>query len=1572
MREMCSPHSTCDLAAMYEPFDKYGISKGSSVTDTPTSNLGSSITACKKVICPNRPKESLEYWLHNTKILSKTGLAEDKLDSNCTHICFVNLGGVNEGLGHEALQKKQVGLSPDIQRLIYSVRSEELKEDEIVLLSGLADRKCGALPDTSQILCTDQVCLLQREKTSEKITSSDITLELNKYLMGLELAQENHMQADLSPLQAEDDTNCSVSSIEEDFLTASEHLEEDSEEEKCKGEPPDEIRIVKRKGTENPQKKNCGKISLRREQNHGKISEIRRPSLVDPSVDGISGRRCVSEMNIKQPGDLHTKKCDVYSTESFDDPATPGQYATNLAECVLQDAFIRLSQSENSFTKQAAVSISAGDTLLSGVICKEDFPTASRSWNELPKIVIVQSPDSCDGPGEWVDDGQWSEQENMTNVCDHWTDQDGSSDSTQNTLEVALACAASVISTISNPPSSEQSRVNKFENKHLQEREIVGFPNVVVGKDYSLPSALCGLTRVASAVAVCGLGDQRQDSYPTTSSGLLAAADTSTAVALHCSIALGTSMETFKDNIAKVLLKEAALMLTSPSTYKNVGEFIESMNNKILNSISNSKYVQVGDVVNDDLAHNLSDTILRYSAEKAIQRLQGTEKRKPSTTSSDFVTSTTELLYNVMHFTCKKMNDLVQTGDLPLNSEAKHSKAAGPEKTHNQQDDELPKIQRPSVPTYDTKPPQIHCNSLDQKLEPVLHKLSQNETAEGSKVCTNDGAHSPAKTSCTKQCLKRERYRRHHDDYKAFLASDSIFSDDECKYCTDMQGPLDGTIKSGSQENVSNDETVTKDFIMSSPLGSGYTLHPPHSLLPVKHPVNNYCITDFADDLSETVVSMATEIAAICLENSSGKQPWFCAWANGGECLLPPCRSVKRKKETPSGGAVVRRHRPPRLSEIKKKTDEHPELKERLMNRVVDESINLEDQCQDPVNAFANEVASKIMNLTESSVADALWQNKDTSRNRLQCERWSRGKASSCESIPEEDQDAKNLVNTLGPGNTLGQPFSRTSSVSKQSSCESITDEFSRFMVNQMENEGIEFELLLDYYAGKHASNILNSAFQQLSRRNSHLSVRTTCLSKQSSTESITEEFYRYMLKEIDKETKDNYSSRKTAEWTSNLLPPSPRTPFCFRQSSMPCNTLSSARLTVNAPVKANSLDGFARSSSRDFLSIQPVNAISSTNLCKSDSCLYQRCQIDQATDMLIHETWSSSIEELMRKNKIIADRTESIDESAPAQVDNYANRSTLDIGHNGKPQDFTTESTIKGSFSKCVLLNQCIFKEEKDCKLTSNSSCTHEQGSLVTTMEVPLIQIEAEQRDETNEEGQESSQSEDTWNQDEANMSCGIRKCQSKRVQSCVTVPKTRPHLKQPTPPSSSEDSTGSWSNLVNEEEIPEDASSYLQLSEQSTSNGNSTTSSVSAVDLDALLEVVLPDTNPEMKPEKKPVIKDLQENPDECTSGLSVGTASCHQEVTVWNIDLDSDSSDSELHTTLQWIAASELGIPTIYFRNSQERIEKFLEVTRLLQSKSWKVGDIFSALILHHKMTEQRDGGGPSFFEWLLELG
>ncbi|XP_075426279.1 A-kinase anchor protein SPHKAP isoform X2 [Ascaphus truei] len=1638
---------------MYEASENYGSSGVSSGMDPSTGNLGSSISACKKVLCSDRPAESLEYWLQNPRTLCRIGLVDERSETQRTSICFVNLSVADEERSHEALQKL-VRVSPDLPKLMTSVRAQELKENEIVILSSLTSERLHPTTEIPQVPWPADVCLVQCMSGRGESRAYSHILELNKFLLGLELAQERHLQLDTIPLRAEDDTNCSVSSIEEDFLTASEQLEEDSEGENCHidlvSEPPDDIKKIRRKGAERLQnKKSRGKyttkedhlqrrhtatdnytfsaevietdpsagLESRRFEKHlqraewGADTHVGKPSPPEDSADGnadLKNGKCLADLcksGIKdKKRDANVCKTDC-CRDSLEDPASTGQYATNLAECVLQDAFIRLSQSETPFTKEAAVSISAGNSLLSGDTSTErGVPAASRAWNELPKIVIVQSPDSYDNPTEWADVSHWPEQDCPVEVTEHWAEEDQSLGHTQSTLEVALACAATLIGTISSPHTAERIKMEQERRTDLGEKttggqqvaEVAAFPDGERGMEYSVPSALCGMTQVASAVAVCGLGEQMGVPYPATSSGLLAAADASTCVTLHCRIALGSSLEKLNDSIAKILLKEASTVLTSPCAYRNVGEFIDSMNERIVTSISSSKLAHVEDVVTDDLAHHLSDAILRHSMEEANRRrrVQGDGNHSFPDTEDTFLTTVTDLLFNVMYFTCKKMSSLAQAGDMPPDFQDDQSKSADSE---SQLDDLLdyPGNPRSLGQWNGSQLTQCYSNSAELKPEANANKLPQYEVAEDNagqtESCFKNRGHIPRHTKSpnSKQYVKRESYRRQHKKHRTFLSRENLLTADKC---SQDQGSVERGKHSGSQEKLTYEAQLSKDYSANLSSLSSYMLHPSQPVITVKHSANNnYCVTDFADDLAETVVSMATEMAAICLENSHGKQPWFCAWKKGNECLVMPCRTIKRKKETPSSGAVVRRHRPPRLSEIKKKTDEHPELKERLMNRVVDESINLEDAL-DPVNMFANELASKIMNLTESSVVDALWPGQNLSRNRLNCDRWSRGKASSYESIPEEDLNAKSLVNTLGPGSMLGQSFSRTSSVSKQSSCESITDEFSRFMINQMENEGREYDLLLDYYAGRNANNILSSAMQQVSRRNDHLNVRTSCLSKQSSTESITEEFYKYMLKEIDKENKDVISSRNTREWTNSLMPPSHRTPFCFRQSSMP-NRFSTSRLTVNAPVKANSLDGFARSSTHDFLRLQPVNSISSSNLCKSDSCLYQRCQTDQAMDMLIHETWSSSIEALMRKNKIIADGTEDADtepspKGSPAHVESYANRLAADIVQSGKSliivhQDSFDDTNNEGLCTVSTAQSPCKDTDRQGLKreaLLANKSMPVHQPSLSGgPREVPLIQVETEQREESGREDNGnileitySGEAESSKQNNEKNISTA-RVRTLRGLQDSEVLTEAKPKCALPAPLSSSEDSTGSWSHLANDDENPEDTSSFLQLSERSVSNRDSSaTSSVGVGELEVYQEIILAPTADIIAGEKQ-LTKKTQDNQDECTSGLSVGTASCQKEVTVINVDVDADCTDVELRTTLQWIAASELGIPTVYFRKSQGHgVEKFLEVTRLVQAKSWKVGDIFSALTLHCKIREERRELAPSFFDWLLELG
>ncbi|XP_053930309.1 A-kinase anchor protein SPHKAP isoform X2 [Cuculus canorus] len=1692
---MSRPGSNFESPLMHEAPEHQGSS-----ADSSASSLGSSVTACKKILCSNSLLESTDYWLQNQRTPCQIGFLEDKSESNCASVCFVNLDANRDDCSDEQVKQRLISVSPNLPKLISSMNVQPPKENEIVLLSGLASGNLQVDYEVPQCPWLADVCLVQCARGDRKNSASCIIFEINKFLIGLELVQERQLRIESHVLKPEDDTNCSVSSIEEDFLTASEHFEDDNEADEYRtgheklsvSEVSSDVKKNKGKGFESlhyrkarlplilegnciskdnaasrgseavnvvaedgilqPEDKSDQEVLWQKElavRPTSTVSSTDLTSKVENSclehmVEDVSLTKMAKEElgPLYDPATKHSSKTNgescagVRKTDppSQNEQATTGQYATNLAESVLQDAFIRLSQSQPTFREEAAVSISTGGS------CKSEDASASRLWNELPKIVIVQSPDSSENVSEWAGSAfpslcHWTESESSAEVSDYF-EEEHSNGHGQSALEVALACAATVIGTISSPQAAEKFRRDQeatdFKSRAVDNEELHAASSELLdedsaGTDYSFPSALCGMTQVASAVAVCGLGETKEEKYPATSCGLLSAAQTSAAITLHCSIAIGSSVEKLNDSIAEALLKEASTILTKPNTYKNVGHFMESLNEKIIETAARPRIPHTDEVIRDELAQNLSNIILRHSIEEVRKKRQLHPHSENGSSAQDiFMDTANELLFNVIYFTCKKINDIRQVEECsPLFSEGTKAEkvtraegwstqATAHETSHSSFDHSAVKPFGTTHSTSASKDLGNVTNTRTNNMKDVNSKESATLNSEPTSGAIGHNA-LVTKTSPKKRYLKRtardcykspNQGNNHHQkkDYIAFSDRENTFAINECKHGVQEQLSSSATMNAENQAKHKSDAVLNNNLQVSLSLLGNHVLLPSQPVLQVKHSRDKYCITDFAEELAETVVSMATEIAAICLENSNGKQPWFCAWKRGNEYLVTQslsCRTMKRKKESHANGSVVRKHRAPRLSEIKRKTDEHPELKERLMNRVVDESINLEDT-PDSVNIFANEVAAKIMNLTELSMVDSIWQGPNHPRSRLHCERWSRAKGSSCESIPEEDSDSKASLNTLGLMNALGQPVSQTSSVSKQSSCESITDEFSRFMVNQMENEGRGFDLLLDYYAGKNASNILTSALQQVAKKNGHLNVKPSCPSKQSSTESITEEFYRYMLKEIEKENKDNLSSpRNSKDWCGGLLSPTLRSPFCFRQSSMPDSRSSGSRLTVNVPVKANSLDGFAHHH-QDSLSVQPVSTVASAGLCKSDSCLYQRRKTDQITDMLIHETWASSIESLMRKNKIIADEAEITEADqfhtdSPPHVEQYANRLAANIVESGKNVivahqdsfDYTSEEDVlERKYSQST--TQIQSKPKRDgVNLDEKKEHMKSPGCLPAGQhrEVPLIQIETDQRDEPDKDsepltscgpsGKEHQSKEKPPEALDGQQTGPSSLLNSNSPQSRLdeeVIGETKSPEEFPNHLSSSEESTGSWSQLANDEENPDDTSSYLQLSERSLSNGNSsTTSSLGIMDLETYQENVPSSPVINELVEEKIFLKEQAENTEESTSGLSVGTANCQKDLLVINFDLEPECPDVELRATLQWIAASELGIPTIYFKKSQEnRIEKFLDVVQLVQRKSWKVGDIFHAVVQYCKLSEEGGDTTPSLFDWLLELG
>ncbi|KAK0150601.1 A-kinase anchor protein SPHKAP [Merluccius polli] len=1579
--------------------------EGSEITEaeglSADSTLASSVTACKKVLCSNSVLDSADYWLQNEKALCRLALLDGDADGSCTTICFVNLDHEKMDNSDDKGIKRLASVSPDLPKMVESLSVHQPKENEILLLGGLQapDSFHTRSQSSTQGLQQQQqqvadVCLLQC--SGRRLTShpGNIILEINRFLIGLQWGKDRHLQQQQQQQQGwavagpriDDDTNRSISSIEEDFITASEHLEDDSEEDNYRNEPGSGEAA---EGLIGVAQRHCVRLSSQRGQ--------RGQSFPRRDSEGFEGTVGVPAKKGPQKLIHHTKE-------------SAGHYATNLAESVLQDAFIRLSQDETSFIPGAAVSVSLSPHPSNSTCSVPKKRSQQRTCSfELPKIVIVQSPDSSEGAAEWPgsqapqsgdeDDSVEVQPVSEQGTQPHKTHHNGGHPAKP--VEVALACAASIIGTITNPQMTEQITMESSSEEDTGEEQQESED----GADYSFSSAMCGMAKLAGAVAAMDLteesgegGDSDADSNEvyTTSRGLMSAAEASAAFTLHCSVTEGTSIEAFRANIAEVLHREAAEVLAQPQGYKSVAHLLEVTHNKIVDGITCPKKSYVDDTEVDDFLSEVADSLFKHAFEKAKKKkeLEGPGKDAPNL-QVFLQESVNNLLFDILCLTHKKISDISRCSQAPFDMQEGdvYTREATSTKEIREPAGQMRRLVGYSQSNNsENQSSMLHCTDT---IAMVLMQNDGEYLLEEKEIKARKSSPSvPSREQQQQVMLLQKQQLQCQTKNTSPLAKD----------CADHQQmqPGKGAIREPLSE-ISVACAERRGRLGTSGDSRQASLTPQSSLnscssllsfrmdsMESRTPVN--C---FADDLATTVVSMATELAAICLENSTGKQPWFCGLKGAPEegpeaYILPACRTVLRRKEGQNGSTTSKKHRAPRLSEIKRKTEEQPELMERLVNRVVDETVN-PDEPQDPFALFASEVTARIMNCPELNVVDT--SKAGQPRSRLQCERWSRGKASSYESIPEEDGDPLGRQNTLGPGSRLGQNLSRGSSISKQSSCESITDEFSRFMVNQMETEGRGFDLLLDYYAGKNASSILAAAVQQAAtKKNGHLNVRaSSCLSKQSSTESITEEFYRFMLKDMDKENKD-YSFIKTKEWSNSLLPPSPRTSFCIRQSSVPDRRSSDSRLTVGSPIKANSFDGFARNSHGDTLNIYPSNSVSASGLCKSDSCLYQIGKTDQITDMLIHETWSSSIESLMRKNKIIADPEDSIELEAAAlesqpQVQQFANRLAADIVETEKS---SLGGPPEGAGNPLGWQQQQprmpVGERRRGFKQSrpgfSRSKGSQEQagtgdGTALRkrcTRDVPLIHIEGDQK---NAETSQDPMRVKVCRQDlpseapkhSERVSAGNSSSERPAGPVAALVKRDKRSMS-----ASSEESMGSWSQVTPEEDPHEETSSFIQLSE---GNGTSSASSVGVADLDAFSDVLAQSAvTISAETGRGHLAESRGSDLEEAGPVRTMESAPLRPRgLLVLNCDLEAEYVDWELRVTLQWIAASELGLSALYFSKSQEMTaSKFQKVVLLVSQKAWRVADLFAAVLQFCKLheTEREEGRSPlsSLFDWLLE--
>ncbi|XP_076120310.1 A-kinase anchor protein 11 isoform X3 [Alosa pseudoharengus] len=199
--------------------DAYARIKGIPLKSRATirkENMRENAAVCMKTLLKNR-RELCSVLLELQNIRSTQYLSE---------IHFVCLPGHTEG---DDLTTRVLPCGPtDVAELLRSLHVHSLKNEEVLLLKDskkLLERK----DSLSQTGLSKAICIFRHSHASQINVTTLLGL-LTRYTAGIRYALElQSLQRGMSESgQAEDDdTNHSVSSIEEDFVTAFEHLEEE-------------------------------------------------------------------------------------------------------------------------------------------------------------------------------------------------------------------------------------------------------------------------------------------------------------------------------------------------------------------------------------------------------------------------------------------------------------------------------------------------------------------------------------------------------------------------------------------------------------------------------------------------------------------------------------------------------------------------------------------------------------------------------------------------------------------------------------------------------------------------------------------------------------------------------------------------------------------------------------------------------------------------------------------------------------------------------------------------------------------------------------------------------------------------------------------------------------------------------------------------------------------------------------------------------------------------------------------------------------------------------------------------
>ncbi|KAJ6661671.1 hypothetical protein lerEdw1_013193 [Lerista edwardsae] len=549
-------------------------------------------------------------------------------------------------------------------------------------------------------------------------------------------------------------------------------------------------------------------------------------------------------------------------------------------------------------------------------------------------------------------------------------------------------------------------------------------------------------------------------------------------------------------------------------------------------------------------------------------------------------------------------------------------------------------------------------------------------------------------------------------------------------------------------------------------------------------------------------------------------------------------------------------------------------------------------------------------------------------------DQWSR-ETDSILSLPQTSQD---------PGLT-----------SKYPSCESVTDEYADHIIQILKREGGHSELIMDQFASRVAYRSIKSGMQQAARKLKMKYNRKTVPAQPSELNSELELF------ELINMNTDKKKQKKGS---------------IHQFGKLSCENKCNQHKT-----ECTKLLDFSESLAQHIThNVRKRIKMSAACLPKSltDSCLYKTSEVAEpkmftpfsCKQKLYHSTGSlneytyrdgiiQAIEQYARK--VINDTLEVSLESASLQMaENWTNGDRATYADKLSPFSATAcgYCGVKEHYAGRSSLNlpeQELYSEVRqipNTRLGGICPKTH-----VLHLDIPKIHIDMDEKvafaenvaattlDRTERQLSNASLAADSGIGQEGvsfaesltteimtscmtniGQSVNISSMGKERFNSAESI------VSQPMSLSTGDDSTGSWSNLSFEDEHPDENSSFLHLSD---SDGT----------------------------------EDNEEELKDTVEGLGhTGKA-----LVIINVDIGACMMDSQLRMTLQWLSASEAEVAELHFHG--DAAKEFVILSKKLQERGWKVGDLCQAVLKYCEVMEKATDGertleSETFFGWLQE--